>query len=105
MIVAATFRREPAMDFQTAQSAQLDYLDDETVLQRAASEGRILVTHDKRTMPKHFASFLAKGNSSPGVLLVIPQDVPLRTVVDTLVLIWVDDRPADWKNAITVVPF
>ena len=61
MIVAATFRREPAIDFQTAQSAQLDYLDDETVLQRAASEGRILVTHDKRTMPKHFASFLAKG--------------------------------------------
>ena len=89
LIVAATFRREPAIDFQTAQSAQLDYLDDETVLQHAASEGRILVTHDKRTMPKHFASFLAKGNSSPGVLLVIPQDVPLRTVVDTIVLIWV----------------
>jgi hypothetical protein len=105
LIVAATFRREPAIDFQTAQSAQLDYLDDETVLQHAASEGRILVTHDKRTMPKHFASFLAKGNRSPGVLLVIPQDVPLRTVVDTLVLIWVDDRPEDWENAVTIVPF
>jgi hypothetical protein len=56
-------------------------------------------------MPKHFASFLAKGNHSPGVLLVIPQDVPLRSVVDTLVLIWVDDRPEDWKSAITVIPF
>ena len=67
LIVSATFRREPAIDFQTAQHAQLDYLDDETVLQRAASEGRILVTHDKRTVPKHFASFLAKGNNSPGV--------------------------------------
>jgi hypothetical protein len=80
-------------------------LDDETVLQRAASEGRILVTHDKREMPKEFASFLAKGNSSPGVLLVVPQDVSLRTVVDTLVLIWVDDRPEDWENAVTIVPF
>ena len=30
LIVAANFRREPAIDFQTAQSAQLDYLDDET---------------------------------------------------------------------------
>jgi hypothetical protein len=105
LIVAATFRREPALDFQSAQTAQLDYLDDETVLQRAASEGRILVTHDKRTLPKHFASFLAKGNSSPGVLLVIPQDVPLRPVVDTLILIWVDDRPETWQNAITVIPF
>jgi hypothetical protein len=105
VIVAATFRREPAIDFQTAQSAQLDYVDDETVLRRAASEGRIPVTHDKKTMLKHFASFLAKGNSSPGVLLVIPQDVALRTVVDTLVLIWADDRPEDWENAVTVVPF
>jgi hypothetical protein len=105
LIVSATFRREPSIDFQSAQAAQLDYLDDEAVLRRAASEDRILVTHDKRTMPKHFASFLAKGNHSPGVLLVIPQDVPLRSVVDTLVLIWVDDRPEDWKSAITVIPF
>jgi hypothetical protein len=105
LIIAATFRREPAVDFQTAQTAQLDHLDDEAVLQRAASEGRILVTHDKRTLPKHFASFLSKGNSSPGVLLVIPQDVPLRIVVDTLVLIWLDNRPENWQNAVTVVPF
>ncbi len=42
LIVAATFRREPAIDFQTAQSAELDFLDDEAVLELAASEGRIL---------------------------------------------------------------
>ncbi len=105
LIVAATYRREPAIDFQTAQAAQLDYLDDEAVLHLAAAEGRILVTHDKRTLPAHFASFLEKGNRSPGVLLVIPQDVPLRTVVDTLVLIWADDRPEDWENTVTVIPF
>ena len=64
LIVSATFRREPTIDFQSARAAQLDYLDDEEVLKRAASEDRILVTHDKRTMPKHFASFLAKGNTA-----------------------------------------
>ena len=105
LIVAAAFRREPALDFQTAQAAQLDSIEDEGVLELAAASGRILVTHDKRTMPKHFASFLAKGNGSPGVLLVIPQDVPLRRVVDTLVLIWVDDRPESWEDAITIIPF
>jgi hypothetical protein len=105
LIVTATFRREPAIDFQTAQAAQLDYLDDNSVLHRAAAEGRILVTHDKRTLPKHFASLVAKGTRSPGVLLVIPQDVPLRAVVDTLILIWVDSRPEDWENAVTVIPF
>lgn len=80
LIVAATYRREPGIDFQTAQKAQLDRLDDPIVLRRAASEGRILVTHDKRTMPRHFASFLRQGNISPGVLLVIPQDAPLQSV-------------------------
>jgi hypothetical protein len=46
LIVLAAFRREPGMDFQTAQKGHLDFLDDETVLEQAASEGRILITHD-----------------------------------------------------------
>jgi hypothetical protein len=32
IIVDATLRREPRIDFQTAQAARLDYLDDEAVL-------------------------------------------------------------------------
>jgi hypothetical protein len=104
-IVAATYRKEPSIDFQTARKAQFDQLNDISVLHRAASEGRILVTHDKRTMPRHFASFLGEGNTSPGVLLVIPQDAPLKSVVETLVLIWADNSPEDWENALTIIPF
>ena len=37
IIVAATFRREPAIDFQTADQARLDHLDDPAVLPPAAS--------------------------------------------------------------------
>lgn len=104
-IVTATFRKEPSIDFKTSQSAQLDGLDDVAVLRRTAAEGRILVTHDKRTMPRHLASFRSEGNNSPGILLVIPQDAPLRPVVETLVMIWADNRPLDWRNAITIIPF
>jgi hypothetical protein len=50
----------------------LDDLDDEAVLRHAASQSRILVSHDKRTMPEALASFVASGGTSPGVLLVIP---------------------------------
>jgi len=39
------------------------------------------------------------------LLLAIPQDAPLRAVVETLVLIWADNTPEDWQNAITVIPF
>ena len=104
VIVDATRRREPGIGFQTAQSAGLDRLDDETVLRLAASQGRIPVTHDKRTMPRHLASFPAGGGASPGVLLVIPQHAPVRDVVDSLILIWADDRPSDWVNLVAKIP-
>ena len=38
-------------------------------------------------------------------IVVIPQNAALRSVVETLVLIWVDDRSEDWQNAITISPF
>jgi hypothetical protein len=105
IIVDATLRHEPRIDFQTAQAARLDDLDDEDVLRLAASQSRILVSHDKRTMPKALASFVASGGTSPGVLLVIPQKAPVREVVDALILIWADDRANDWKNLIAKIPF
>jgi hypothetical protein len=74
IILDATLRREPHIDFQTAQAARPNDLDDEAVLRLAASQSRILISHDKRTMPKALASFVASGGTSPGVLLVIPQN-------------------------------
>ncbi len=84
-IVTGCARREPAIDFLSAQSAKLDGMSDPDVLGIAASQGRILVTHDFRTMPKHFAEFLAAGGSSPGVFLV-KQQTPLRR--SSRVLYW-----------------
>jgi hypothetical protein len=105
IIVDAALRREPGIDFQTAQAARLNSLDDDAVLRQAASQSRILVSHDKRTMPKALASFVASGGTSPGVLLVIPQNAPIREVVEALILIWADDRDSDWKNLIFKIPF
>ena len=104
IIVDATLRHEPRIDFQTAQAARLDGLDDEAVLRLAASQSRILVSHDKRTMPKALASFVASGGTSPGVMLVISQNAPIRDVVEALILIWADDRADDWKNLIAKIP-
>jgi len=105
IIVDATLRREPGIDFQTAQAAGLDSLDDESVLRRTAEHGRILVSHDKRTMPLRLAEFIRRGGRSPGVLLVIPQHAPVRDVAETLILIWADNRPEEWVNAVAKIPF
>jgi predicted nuclease of predicted toxin-antitoxin system len=50
-IVTGILRREPAIDFQTASAAGVRGLGDIEVLQLAAKEGRILVSHDPKTMP------------------------------------------------------
>lgn len=105
IIVDATLRREPGIDFQTAQTAKLDNLDDQEVLRRASEQGRILVSHDKRTMPRQLAEFIRQGEESPGVLLVVPQNAPVQNVAESLLLIWVDDRPEEWVNLITKIPF
>ncbi len=59
ILIMATLRREPTIDFQTAQAAHLPGLNDADVLALAARSGRLLATHDRRTMPRHFAEFIA----------------------------------------------
>jgi hypothetical protein len=73
-IVSGDKRREPMIDFKTANEAQLEGVSDTDVLARAADEGRMLVSHDVNTMPRHFTEFI-KTRTSPGVIL-INQDLP-----------------------------
>ena len=76
---------------------------DADVLARAAQQGRILVTHDFQTMPKHFGEFLAAGGLSPGVFLV-KQRTPVAHVIEELVLVWTASGPKDWTNLILEIP-
>jgi hypothetical protein len=101
-IVRAVRRREPAVDFQTAHEASLAGLDDDVVLERAAQEGRVLVSHDRRTMPFHFAAFITT-RTSAGVVLV-PQSLPIRQAVEDLILIWEASEAEEWVNQIDSLP-
>src|ERR1700680_2762487 len=101
-ILLAAVRQEPTMDFSSALQAELAGLPDLEVLAVAAKAGRILVTHDFRTMPKHFADFLQSA-ASPGVLLV-SQQLPVIEVVDQLILIWAASDADEWLNRICRLP-
>ncbi|HUY35409.1 MAG TPA: hypothetical protein VMV69_21880 [Pirellulales bacterium] len=101
-IVLAVVRREPAIDFQTAIMAALAFRPDSEVLSLTAAEGRLLVTYDQKTMPDHFAKFVAKETSSG--LLIVPQHLPISVVVDELLLIWGATEHEEWINRICYVP-
>lgn len=102
IIVRAVCRREPAMDFQTAQAADLSGVADPEVLARAAEAGRVLVTHDFQTMPRHFAAFIETRQSTG--LLLIPQHLAIASAVDDLLLIWSTMEADEWINLIWYLP-
>ncbi|HXF39626.1 MAG TPA: DUF5615 family PIN-like protein [Blastocatellia bacterium] len=102
ILVKATLRREPGIDFQTANTAGLVSRSDKDVLDIAARDGRVLVTHDRKTMPKHFAEFVTT-NTSAGVI-VVPQKMAVNAVVDDLVLIWAASESVEWVNRIQSLP-
>lgn len=102
IILLATRRREPAIDFQTAMEAELSGLNDPEVLAHTAREGRIVVTHDRKTMPRHFFAFITTATSAGG--LIVPQHLPVATAVDDLLLIWHTTEAEEWINQIRSLP-
>jgi hypothetical protein len=102
-IITGVLRREPLVDFQTAGQAGLRGLDDVQALAMAARDGRVLVSHDRKTMPRHFAEFL-RSNTSPG-LLIVSQKTDLLSAIEALVCIWATSEAEEWVNRICTVPF
>ena len=101
-IVRGLHRREPSADFRTAHAARLKGLHDEAVLELCASEGRVLVTQDRRTMVAHFLRFVAVTESA-GVILVRRRAL-LAELIDELQLIWECSDVDDWRNQIVWIP-
>ena len=101
-IVRAVRRRNLQIDFKPAHEANLHELSDEEVMAQAAGEGRVLVSHDRRTMPLYFAEFISK-QTSMGVIL-ISQELPLNQAVEELLLMWEASEAEEWVNVMLSIP-
>jgi predicted nuclease of predicted toxin-antitoxin system len=101
-IVLGLLRREPTVDFQTAHQGDVLGRPDPEVLAIAARENRILISHDRATMPAHFARF-TESQSSPGLILV-SQEIDIGTAIEDLLLIWAASSIEEWRDRIGFVP-
>jgi hypothetical protein len=101
-IVAGILRREPTVDFQTANVSNLSGLSDLEVLALVAQEDRVLVSHDQRTMPRYFAEFVVT-QTSAGVIIVL-QSLPISEAINGLIKIWQTSEAEDWVNRIAYLP-
>ena len=102
-IVSGTIRREPQINFKSANSANFAGKSDSEVLKISAKDKRILVTHDRKTMPTELANFTTTKTCS-GVLIV-SQDLPIGEAIESLILIWEASTEEEWINQIMSIPF
>jgi len=96
-IVQAVLQLNPQIDFQTAVAAGIHKgTPDEQVLELAAAEGRIVVSHDLKTMPYHFANLVMK-RSLPGLILV-SQSFSISHAASSLHLVWEACTPDEFVD-------
>jgi hypothetical protein len=76
---------------------------DDWILEYAANEGRIVITHDIRTMPAHATDRIKKNLYLPG-LIVVPDTLDIATTVNDLEVIIVCATEAELQNRIYFLP-
>jgi hypothetical protein len=102
-IIAGLRRREPSLDFQTAKAAGILGVADPEVLAISAQERRILVSHDRETMPAHFVRFITDSTSAG--LLIASQKLDIREAIEQILLVWAASEAEEWINQIGYLPF
>jgi hypothetical protein len=95
--------RVPQVDAITAFEIGLSDASDPELLAWAAENGRLLLTHDRQTMPDHIEDRLAAGGQIVGVVIV-PRRIPIGRVIDDLELIVVCSDAYEWINVTRYLP-
>lgn len=77
---------------------------DDILLQWLADQGRILLTHDVRTMTGFVFDRVNNGKPVPGVF-VVHQNTPIGAAIDALEVAIVVGTPEDFANQVWFIPF
>jgi len=102
-IVRGLLRRNPTLDVVRVQDVGLSGADDPSVLQWAADQGRILVTHDISTLAKHAFDRIVADQPMPGVFEV-KSDAPVGQVIDDLILLVECSVDGEWEGQVRFLP-
>lgn len=102
-IVWGLLRRTPELDIIRIQDVGLTRADDPTVLAWAADTGRILLTHDVKTITRYAYERVALGEGMPGVVEV-SQLMPIGSVIDDLLLLAEASTESEWQGQVLYLP-
>jgi predicted nuclease of predicted toxin-antitoxin system len=103
VILRGLLLRVPNLDVITAYQAGLSDAPDPDLLAWAADQARIVITHDRATMPFHASARIAFGQRVAG-LIIVPRRLSVSQVIRDLEIIVSCSKAADWENVIKHLP-
>jgi hypothetical protein len=102
-IVRGLRLRNPNIDLIRAQDVPLEGVDDPGVLEWAAANDRIVVTHDKSTLPSHAYKRVDRSEPMPGVF-ILNDRFPVGRAIEELALIDECTEQIEWQNLVVFLP-
>jgi hypothetical protein len=104
LILRGILRENPNFDVVRVQDTDVYQAAAPVVLAWAAVEGRILLTHDVKTMTYHAYERVEAGLPMPGVIEVSKQQMSLGRAVEELLIIDGASDPSEWENLVAYLP-
>jgi hypothetical protein len=102
-ILRGLLRRQSNLDMIRVQDVGLASADDIIILEWAAQEGRILLTHDVNTMTYHAYERVSVEKPMAGVIIV-PQSLAIGTAIEDILIVAECTSPAEWQAQILYLP-
>lgn len=103
VILRGLLLRIPTLDVITAHQVGLSEASDQALLAWAAEQERIVVTNDRRTMPYHATSRIAREEKFAGIIIV-SRRLPVSQVINDLEIIASCTYVVEWENVIEYLP-
>lgn len=102
-ILRSLRQRIPELDCVVVQQAGLAGSSDQLLLEVAAREGRVMLSHDINTMTGYVTDRLTKGLQMPG-LIIVPHELEIgRAVADLEIMIQCANE-TDVKDQVRYIP-
>ncbi len=95
--------RLPALDYLLVQETAAFQQDDPQVLDWAAANNRVIVTHDVNTMTGHAYERLEAGQFLPGVVIV-PKELAIGSAIEELAILLACSQPEEFPNRVIYLP-
>ncbi|MDG2991671.1 DUF5615 family PIN-like protein [Candidatus Synechococcus calcipolaris G9] len=103
-ICRGLFRRNPMLDMVRVQDVGLSGMDDSAILDWAAQEGRVLLTHDVATITRYAYDRVRQGQPMPGVI-EIATDSPVGQVIEDLLVLVECSQEGELEGQIQYLPW